>query len=157
MPAVRELLEKINYTYLSIFIILLLIIFGVYYLWPRNPSSSATQTNALAGSEKKPEGFTPEQESNNIKGEIVLYYAMWCGYSRAFLPEWEKFEIFAKEKLPNIKVTRMRCEDGNETACSQKGIRGFPMVVMYPVGKPEVSFDKERTTEKLVEFVNENI
>ncbi|ARF09382.1 thioredoxin [Indivirus ILV1] len=156
MQAWSELLKRINYTYLAVSIIIILIGLLLYYFWSKNSSSLVTQINAPVVGEKKKEPFTSDKDSQNGKGEIVLYYAMWCGFSRSFLPEWEKFELYAKDNLPNIKVTRMKCEDGNENTCSQKGIRGFPSVVLYRDGKPEVAFDKERTMQKLVEFVNEN-
>jgi len=157
MPGVTELLKMINYTYIGLAVVFILIICALYFSLARNQSNSSVQTNAPLDQVKKNESFASEQKSKDKKGEIVLYYAMWCGYSRSFLPEWEKFEVYAKENLPQIKVTRMKCEDENTETCTQRGIKGFPMIVFYPVGKPEKIFDKDRFMQKLVEFVNENI
>lgn len=163
-----EQLKNLNYMYLLYAVIGLVAIFVVYTLYvsySKQNCSTCVGPNAL----KKSEGFESDgeiketQESKllaneaNVKGEIILYYAMWCGHSRSFLPEWEKFEVFAKEKLPFVRVSKIRCEDGNEATCSQKGVEGFPMVILYSKTGVEKTFEKERTMEKLVEFVNENL
>lgn len=150
MQSIKDFSSRINYTYVIIGLVLILSIYVLYSILSKNSSNYTIQTNALT------ERFEDNKNSED-KGEIVLYYAMWCGFSRSFLPEWEKFEIYAKENLPGIKVIRMQCEDGLEKACQLKGVEQFPMVIYYPVGKNQVMFEKERTMDKLIEFVNENI
>lgn len=114
------------------------------------------------------EGFTAEEtqeekktdqevKENEVKGEIILYYAMWCGHSKAFLPEWEKFEEYAKKNLSFLRVSRVRCEDGNEATCVQKGVEGYPTVILYPKGNAEKLYEGERKMEKVVEFINNNL
>lgn len=91
---------------------------------------------------------------------IVLYYAMWCGYSKMFLPEWEKFEKYARDNLPNLTVKSVRCEGGDEATCTQKGVQGYPTVILYKDGLTEssgITFDADRTHDKLVEFVKNNM
>ena len=89
--------------------------------------------------------------------EIVLYYASWCGYSRIFLPEWQKFEQWAAANAKQLKVTSIRCESGNEEQCTQKNIRGYPTVVFYPKEGTEAVYNGERTAEKLTDFVKLNL
>lgn len=98
-----------------------------------------------------------EQQESKIKGEIILYYAMWCGFSRQFLPEWEKFEEYAKKNLPQVRVTRVRCEDGHEATCSQKGVTGYPTVILYRKDGSEKIFEDERTSDKLIKFAQANL
>lgn len=116
----------------------------------------------------KSEGFTAEEnqeekktdqelKESEIKGEIILYYAMWCGHSRAFLSEWEKFEEYAKKNMPFLRVSRVRCEDGNEATCVQKGVEGYPTVILCPKGNADKLYEGERKMEKIVEFVNNNL
>lgn len=95
------------------------------------------------------------QHDNGPKDELILYYAMWCGYSKQFLPEWEKFEAYAKRNFPNVLVSRVRCEDGNEATCSQKGVEGYPTVILYKENG-EKHFEGERTFDALVKFVQNN-
>lgn len=89
--------------------------------------------------------------------EIVLYYASWCGYSRVFLPEWEKFKQWASVNAKSLKVTSIRCESGNEELCIEKGIRGYPTVILYPKEGTEVVFNGERTAENLADFVKKEL
>lgn len=96
-----------------------------------------------------------EEFNDSAKPTIVLYYASWCGYSKMFLPEWEKFKKYAQENLPNILVRSVRCEGGDEATCMQKGVQGYPTVILYKeIGKTGIPFDNDRTAEKLIEFVN---
>ncbi len=94
---------------------------------------------------------------DNSIGEIVLYYATWCGYSRTFLPIWEKFESYAKQNMPRLNVRKIRCEGGEERACFEKGIEGYPTVILYPKNNTEVMFSEDRTLDKLIEFATKNL
>lgn len=97
------------------------------------------------------------QPNNDYLGEIVLYYASWCGHCKQLLPEWDKFEEFGKNKMTNIKVTKINCEDENEKICSQKEIKGYPTIRLYPKNKPEIEYSGERNQDKLIEFILNNI
>ena len=99
---------------------------------------------------KRSEMFT----DGNVK-EINLYYALWCGYSREFLPEWQKFEKYSKEHLPNLVVTKVRCEDGNEAICNQKNIQGYPTVTITLKDGTKKTFNGERTSESLIKFIKQ--
>jgi thiol-disulfide isomerase/thioredoxin len=137
-------LPLIKWYHLTITILLAVILFLIIAIWVIRP-------NALGHTENFEE--TPQQTAESkIAGEITLYYAMWCGYSRQFLPEWEKFEAFAKQNFPNLRVSRVRCEDGHEATCSQKGVQGYPTVILYLKDNSEKTFDGERNSEKLIEF-----
>jgi thiol-disulfide isomerase/thioredoxin len=99
----------------------------------------------------------PVQLVDDSIGEIVLYYATWCGYSKMFLPIWDKFEKYAKENLPKLVVKSIRCEGGEERACFEKGIEGYPTVILYPKNKTELVFESDRSLEQLIEFINTNL
>lgn len=89
--------------------------------------------------------------------EIILYYAMWCGYSKMFLPEWEKFVEHSKKNFPHLKVTSLRCEGGDEASCQQKGVEGYPTVILYSKEGKETLFQGERTLDGLIKFIDQNI
>ena len=164
-----EQLKTLNYMYFiyaAIAITIIVVLYLLYINYFSKSCQSCTVTNAPEQGLKRAEGFDNSEEEqksklmeseDKIKGELVLYYAMWCGHSRSFLPEFEKFEQYAKENLPQVRVTKVRCEDGNETVCKQKGVDGYPTVIMYPKKGQEVMFDKARKMESLVEFVNETL
>jgi len=152
---IQSIFKKINRTYVLVaflVVCVIIIICNNFLRTPYNESFNAAPEEGVPKVQnRKPQRY---QEP---AAEIVLYYATWCGYSRMFLPEWEKFEKYAKGNLPHIKVSNVRCEGGNEATCSQKGVEGYPTVILYPKKGTEINFMKERTTEKLIEFVNENV
>lgn len=96
------------------------------------------------------------QEPEHSKAEIVLFYALWCGYSKDFLATWKEFVEIAKRDFPELKLTEIRCEGDNENFCNQVGVKGFPTIVLYS-GDNQYMFTKQRTIENLVEFVNSNM
>jgi len=105
---------------------------------------------------EQPKTIKSEKKVKKI-AEIVLYYATWCGYSKMFLPEWEKFEEYAKENFEQLIVNKIRCEAGNEQICFEKDITGYPTVILYLDDGSEKQFMYERTSEKLIKFVKEYI
>lgn len=146
-----EFLQNIKWYHVTILCLILIIIFFI--------CTGYNDNKTCANAEK----FTPEEQKtheltkDSANGEIILYYALWCGHSRNFLPEWEKFEQYAKANMPHLRVSRMRCEDGDEATCQQKGIEGYPTVVLYFGNGTERIFDGQRKMESLVEFINSNI
>ena len=155
--------SEFKWTY---FIIALLIIVIVVLYFNRNkcpmPGNVVSNEGYQPFVEKEydytKEVKTPENNPvDNVKGEIILYYATWCGYSRMFLPEWDKFEKYAKDNFPYLKVTKFRCEGGDERTCVDKGIEGYPTVILYPKNDTEIVFEKDRTSDELIKFVNEHI
>ena len=89
---------------------------------------------------------------NEPKHELILYYATWCGYSRSFLPIWAEFEKWAADALPTVRVMSVRCEEGNEQTCRQKGVSGYPTVMLYLTNGTEHQFEGKRTLDGLQSF-----
>ena len=135
-------------------VIAILAIIIIVIIWLSRSKSSHTNPEV--------EKFTEETvpSSQNTAGpkdntnELVLYYATWCGYSRMFLPQWEEFTTYAKANLPQLKITPIRCEDGNESVCTQKGVQGYPTVILYLANGQEITFAGDRTKDGLVTFVS---
>jgi thiol-disulfide isomerase/thioredoxin len=88
---------------------------------------------------------------------VTLYYAMWCGYSRAFLNEWLKFENLAKQQLPNIKVASVRCEGDTENMCIAKDVNGYPTIMLSMMDGKDIKYEGERRAEDIVEFVKKYV
>ena len=104
----------------------------------------------------KPEG-SEISEIKDSQSTITLYYASWCGYSKMFLPEWLKFEEYAKNNIKHLKTVKINCEGGNESICFQKDIKGYPTVILEPKNRSEVEFSGERNLKGLIDFVNQNV
>jgi len=88
--------------------------------------------------------------------EIVLYYVTFSGYSTQFLPVWQRFRQYALENCQGLVVRSVRCEGGEERFCFEKGIEGYPTVVLYPANRPEIFFSGPRTFEALIEFIRKH-
>jgi len=143
-------LYKFNYVYIILTITLLIITLYILYKFYFNVEKFSSEEAVV-------ENVPNDKTNNSVKGEIILYYATWCGYSRMFLPEWEKFSKFAKSNLPQVKVSQIRCEGGNENTCKQKGVQGYPTVILYPTNGTEVIFSGERNSDELVKFVQTHL
>lgn len=99
------------------------------------------------------EGF-----DNNNNKIITLYYAPWCGYSRDFLPEWDKFEKYVNNNnnINNrIRATKVDCSSDNSNNSNNKCrlVDGYPTVLCTEGGK-DTPYEGERTFDGLKELLN---
>lgn len=87
------------------------------------------------------------------KDRLCLYYTNWCGYSKQFLPEWEKLKekIMSSDLKNKIKLEDYEC-DQNKQICEQANIKGFPSVVLYKTNGGKVNYNGERTVDALLQF-----
>lgn len=138
--------KNINWKYVVVIVVLCIIILNVCstLYTDRNPTEEFS-------------GTKPLPRSSSDQGEIVLYYASWCGYSRMILPEWEKFESNVKKNMPYLRIRRVRCESDNEALCFQKGVEGYPTIILYLNDGTEVPFKGDRTSEGLLKFINNSL
>jgi hypothetical protein len=97
------------------------------------------------------ESFNKPDEKQD---EIVLYYAEWCGISRAFKPIWDDFKLAATKSNPDLKITEVRCEGDMQDYCNQKGVEGYPTVYLYKKNGGELLYEGNRTKSALLTFVN---
>lgn len=136
-------------------IILAIVIFCVFNIGPCQCCSAQIQ--------RKTENFESQDQistaipaSNGIQSDITLYYANWCGYCKQLLPDWEKFEDYARKNFTNLRVDRVRCEDGNEAVCRQKGVQGYPTIILTNANGTQKLFDGERSLNGIINFCNNN-
>jgi hypothetical protein len=116
-------------------------------------SSNASTASKTGSASTTGSAGTAASAVSTPTAELTLYYAMWCGYSKMFLPEWEKFTKYAAANLHGLKVSSIRCEDGNEPVCSQKGVQGYPTIKLYLKNGQEVMYQGERNSAALTAFV----
>lgn len=176
-----ELLKKIKPTHIILFAliscILYMVLFEVCFKFINKIQINAqehkseendcdckcpTFMDMLSNIKETKEPFDETGDLNNLArktydADVILYYASWCGYSKLFLPEWEKFEEYAKSSLPNIRVEKIRCEGGHERTCFEKGIEGYPTIVLYPANSTEITYEGERKVDDIVKFIKDNI
>lgn len=96
---------------------------------------------ALLLQSKKWEGFA-EQKT------VTFYFLEGCGWCEKFKPEWASFkELAAKEGI----VTREVSASENPKEVEEKGIQGFPTVIVTSGGQDK-EYNGERTADDLLKF-----
>ena len=131
------------------------LVIGAIVYYTMNSSKGALTT----GGNTKETFAEPETTSNgngNGNKKIVIYNfnTKWCGWSRAFQPEWDKF--MSSVKSSNIEAKDVKCDDdSNSGLCenSKYDIPGFPYVVAE-VGDKIIPYNGPRTVDGLTQFVS---
>jgi thiol-disulfide isomerase/thioredoxin len=100
------------------------------------------------------EGYLAKTDKPSFK----LYYADWCGWSKKFLPEWDKLvEDSIKDK---VELVKYECtEEDNKQLCEDAKIQGFPSMKYYKDSSDTdgVEYDGGRTSEEIVEWINKKL
>jgi thiol-disulfide isomerase/thioredoxin len=68
---------------------------------------------------------------------VVLFYATWCPFSRAFLPIFEEYSKSNPEECLSVIV------DEEPDVCEEYGIEYYPTVIMFKKGKVHKRLDAE--------------
>lgn len=64
---------------------------------------------------------------------LVDFYASWCGPCIQLAPQWRSLARMLSP-LTNIHVGSVDCVT-QELLCTQHGIRSYPTIRLYPVGR----------------------
>tara|TARA_B100001057_G_scaffold488995_1_gene574410 strand:- start:158 stop:943 length:786 start_codon:yes stop_codon:yes gene_type:complete len=94
--------------------------------------------------------------SNNLKkgNWIVLYKAEWCGHCQDLKPKWEQFTNQISNKINVAEVESKFIPNMNLNHM----ISGYPTINMYHNNNHIATYeDSDRSPEKLVEFVKQNM
>lgn len=88
----------------------------------------------------------------NIKNELVLCHAGYCGYCRDFLPEFDKATPELRAKFPGLVIVAYKHEDD-----MPKIQQIQPPVSYYPCMRLNgAEFEGPRTKQGVIDFVNRN-
>lgn len=133
----------------NMILIILIVIFVLCCIYWLITTINTKTVNVVFGKENF---SNPSSECTNAgKHKIVLYYTNWCGYSKMFLPEWEKFEEYVNSNNNYIAIEKIDCEK-NQGMCSK--VNGFPTVIMYGPNGNQYNMEKfPRTKQGLIDFV----
>lgn len=94
---------------------------------------------------------TIEIEDGN---KLILYYALWCGFSRQFLPIWEQVKTVIKSTPElNTSCVEYDCE-AQKQMC--QAVDGFPSIILIKKDGTKIKYNGQRSIESLLEFVNSN-
>lgn len=116
---------------------------------------TTTEANNLFSNENQ-KGGEDKNEMDVKKPTIINYWADWCGYSKKFLPKWEKFKIEAKEKYPNLQVLDLNVKNDEElnNMAKKAGVSGYPTLVLYKDGNKKYSIASNMNTDDIIKFID---
>ena len=93
--------------------------------------------------------------------ELIFFKANWCGHCQRFKPVWDDVmnECSKDDKYSHITMKELDIDTDEAKPLMQKhNVRGFPHVVL--VGEESSNdkvFQRNRTKEELLAFLNENL
>ena len=96
-------------------------------------------------SEKDFENFKIKK---NDKNGIVVFYATWCGFCQALVPEYKKL---AKNKKINVYAIDV---DKNQKLTQYFGVQSFPTIKrVNKFGKLGIKYNGDRNANDMLSFV----
>ena len=100
------------------------------------------------------EGYNAVNTNSKKKPKLVLYYTNWCGYSKAFLPIWQKIK---NTQDITLEYEEYEC-DKNKAICDAQNIAGFPSLVLFKQDGSKISYPDTlpRTQELILDFIKKN-
>ncbi len=128
----------------------------VLYSYNQSISQSESATKPKAETQVKAEKKEKFADVANSKIKIFNFNTEWCGWSRRFQPEWNKFaETVASDPKFNSRVEAIdvKCDNPEkESMCEAYNVPGYPYVVAEIDGQ-RIPYDGERTASALLTFV----
>jgi thiol-disulfide isomerase/thioredoxin len=96
----------------------------------------------------------PFAEDNSKKIKVYNFNTEWCGYSKQFQPEWNKFSEKVAE-LSYVEAIDVKCDNKDNTKmCKDYKVPGFPTVIAEVNGVKHI-YKLERNAAMLLTWVNE--
>lgn len=86
---------------------------------------------------------------------IVFFYAPWCHYCKEIMPEWLKFYNQQKNIKNKLNIAMLRDDQIQNTNIQHYD--GFPTIKFYNNSKEQSVFNRERNSQELHNFSNENL
>lgn len=130
--------------------ILSVVIVIYFYNYVRRSNNNDIQINLETFEEQT-------NQSDSIK--VYNFNASWCGWSKKFQSEWNKFEQECNS-LDNVEAIDVKCDsEDKKSFCNNfsnniHNIRGFPSV-MFEKGDQVIEYQGPRTSEGLLDALNE--
>lgn len=111
-------------------------------------------TKYVKNNKKAKELFTSTQE-------LIFFKANWCGHCQRFKPVWDDVvnECNKQDKYSHVRMTELDIDSDAAKPLMQKhNVRGFPHVVLVgEESKDDKVFQRNRTKEELLAFLDENL
>ena len=108
---------------------------------------------------------SPTEEFSNDKKNLYFFKANWCGHCQRFKPVWDEVVEHCNsknsDKYAGVELVELDIDHEESKPLMQKhGVRGFPHVVITDSSEStdtDVVFNRNRTKEDLIAFIEENM
>lgn len=88
---------------------------------------------------------TSEISDNKLK--VYNFNTLWCGYSRQFQPNWDKFADMNDDS--DVEIVDVKCDnETNKALCTKYSIPGFP-TVLFVKGDKVGEYSGDRSVDDL--------
>jgi hypothetical protein len=162
--------SKLSISIIAILIVLLIILYICNNILNKNKDSSSSDCNCEVKKQlivqnpseimiQNIKNIEPHTNVNN-KDRLCLYYADWCGYSRQFLPVWEKLKtaIVSSNLKDKVVVAEFECDKDKEMCQKNKEIiPGYPTVVLHKSDGKNIPYEGQREVEAIINFMKREI
>lgn len=171
-----DILKNKNFVILVLIILLICLLFAINYFQKRNTINNMdmVESSIVVCKKSSSESFGNSSDivpivpivpivTNNAssKMQFKVFYTNWCGWSKKALVllDSQDFKDKMKEVEANAEIVRVDCENDGKEECKQKGINGYPTMILYKnvngAEKP-IEFNGARTADGIVSFIKEN-
>jgi protein disulfide-isomerase/protein disulfide isomerase family A protein 5 len=90
------------------------------------------------------------------KSAMVFFFMEWCGWCKKLKPIYsEAADVLRNNNDLDSALTAIDCSVASEL-CKKYKIEGYPTLKLFKDGKYFRDFNKERTSEAILEFINTN-
>lgn len=169
-----DIFKNKNFVILVLIILLICLLFAIDYFQKKNTVNNMEMvSSSVVVCKKSPfENFGNSTDnvaiapvttnSNTNKMQFKVFYTNWCGWSKKALAllDSQDFKDKMKEVESNAEIVRVDCEDNGKEECKQKGINGYPTMILYKNvngAEKSIEFNGARTADGIVSFIKENI
>jgi len=127
------------------------IIIGVVVLYSVYNISCKNKENKITNETKEQYEYVDKTFSNIV---IYNFNTSWCGWSKKFQPEWDKFSKHVN-KLDNIKALDIKCDNdvNNIKLASKYNVPGYPYIIIIIDNKEPIVYNGKRTSNDLIEYI----
>jgi hypothetical protein len=104
--------------------------------------------------------ITEKFNENNKIIKVFNFNTSWCGWSKKFQPEWDKFtQLIIDNKLTHIHTHDIKCDnDKNSNKCKEYNVPGYPYIVIEIITDANVQqrvYENERTSDSLLSYIKQ--